>query len=361
MTDPRHIFLAAIGCVALAFFLSFAATPLSIFIAKKTGTIDVPTDDRRMHKTAIPRLGGIAIFISFLATTLLLRALIASGAIYDPAANEMLVKLSAILISGAVIFAVGVLDDVFTIRALLKLAGQIVAASLVFALGVRIPAVALFGWQFADGTPGAFLLSYIVTIIWIVAVTNMINLIDGLDGLAAGVAGIAALSIAYTAYINGYPIAAFAMCVLAGSALGFLPFNFYPAKVFMGDCGALFLGFAIASVSIISPAKSATIVAIIVPVLVLGVPTFDVLFAMFRRRLRGRSVFEADKGHIHHQLTRIGIGQRRTALMIYGVSGVMGIAAIVFSRELYFEAIGLFLIAFLFIIVLIWGWNKNGS
>jgi UDP-GlcNAc:undecaprenyl-phosphate GlcNAc-1-phosphate transferase len=187
----------------------------------------------------------------------------------------------------------------------------------------------------------------------------MINLIDGLDGLAAGVAGIAALSISYSAYITGYSTVAFAMAVLAGAALGFLPFNFYPAKVFMGDCGAMFLGFAIASVAIISPAKGATIVAIIAPVLVLGVPAFDVAFAMIRRRLRGQPVFEADKGHLHHQLSRIGIGQRRSALMLYGISGIMGIAAIMFTRDNFLEAIGLFLIAVLFIVVLIWGWNQK--
>jgi len=187
----------------------------------------------------------------------------------------------------------------------------------------------------------------------------MINLIDGLDGLASGVVGIAALAIAYSAYINGYPAAGFAMAIIAGAALGFLPFNFFPAKVFMGDSGAMFLGFALASVSIISPAKGATIVAIIAPVIVLGVPLFDIVFAMFRRVRQRQSIFEADKGHLHHQLTRIGIGQRRSVMMLYGISGIMGIAAVVFSRELYLEAVALFLIAVVFIIVLIWGWNKR--
>jgi UDP-GlcNAc:undecaprenyl-phosphate GlcNAc-1-phosphate transferase len=312
-----------------------------------------------MHDHPIPRLGGIAIFLSFFVGTLILRALISEGIIADQEAEEMLNKLVAVLVSGTLIFVLGIIDDFKNIHAVVKVLGQIGCASLAFALGIRIPAIAVFGWQFSGDSPGALFISFVITIIWIVAITNMINLIDGLDGLAAGVSGIAALSIAYTAYITGYSTSAFAMIILAGAAFGFLPFNFFPAKTFMGDCGAMFLGFAIATVSIISPAKSATIVAIIAPVLVLGVPAFDVLFAMFRRRVRGRPVFEADKGHLHHQLTRIGIGQRRSALMLYGISGIMGIAAVVFSRDFFLEAIGLFFIAVLFIIVLIWGWNKK--
>ena len=366
------VFISAFGCIALTFFLSFAASPLSIFISKRTGALDIPADNRRMHKDPVPRLGGIAIFVSFFVGTLVLRALVSGGyltgfhvsghLIQTPAdIEEMLAKLTAVLVSGSLIFVLGLIDDFKDIRALVKLAGQIGCSAIAFAMGIRIPAVDLFGWQFADGSTGDLFISFLITVLWLVAITNMINLIDGLDGLAAGVSGIAALAIAYTAYINGYATAAFAMAILAGAALGFLPFNFNPAKVFMGDSGAMFLGFAIASVSIISPAKGATIVAIIAPVLVLGVPAFDVAFAIFRRSARGKPVFEADKGHLHHQLARIGIGQRRAALMLYGISGVMGIAAIVFSRDFYLEAIGLFLIAVLFIVVLIWGWDKRDS
>ena len=355
MTSQAFIFLSVFGCIALAFFISLGATPLAILISKRTGAMDVPSDGRRMHSEPIPFLGGVALFISFFIGALVLRALIAEGYFADRDAEEMLVKLTAILVSGTLVFVLGLVDDFKNMKAKYKLLGQIGCAIVAFAMGIRIPAIALLGWQFADDSPGGLLISFIVTLLWLVAITNMINLIDGLDGLAAGVTGIAALAIAYSAYIGGYYTAAFAMAILAGATLGFLPFNFYPAKIFMGDSGALFLGFIFASVSIISPAKSATIVAIIAPVLVLGVPAFDVAFAMFRR---GKHVFEPDKGHLHHQLTRIGIGQRRSVLMLYGISGVMGIAAIVFSRDFYIEAIGLFFIAILFIIVLIWGWNK---
>ena len=359
MTTDSIMLFYALGCVGLAFLISLGATPLSILIAKRAGAIDVPTDSRRMHTRPIPRLGGIAIFIAFAVGTLVLRSLIAWGVIEDQGAEDMLAKLTAVLIAGTLIFILGFIDDFKNIRPLFKFFGQIGCAAVAFALGIRIPAIAVFGWHFTEGSFGGGFVSFIVTVIWLVVITNMINLIDGLDGLAAGVAGIAALSISYSAYITGYATVAFAMAILAGAALGFLPFNFYPAKVFMGDCGAMFLGFAIASVAIISPAKGATIVAIIAPVLVLGVPAFDVAFAMIRRRLRGKSVFEADKGHLHHQLSRIGIGQRRSALMLYGISGIMGIAAIVFTRDFFLEAIGLFFIAVLFIVVLIWGWNQK--
>jgi len=359
MTPSDIIIVSALGCIAIAFVVSFVATPLAIWISKRANAYDVPKDDRRMHTAPIPRLGGIAIFISFFVCTFILRALINTGYIADQDAATLIGKLQAVLIAGALIFLLGIVDDVKGLRARYKLLGQIGCASLAFALGVRIPAITVFGWHFTGETGAGMFVSFIITVIWLVAITNMINLIDGLDGLAAGVVGIAALAIAYSAYINGYPSSAFAMAVIAGASLGFLPFNFYPAKVFMGDSGAMFLGFALASVAIISPAKGATVVAIIAPVLVLGVPLFDIAFAMIRRLIRRQSIFEADKGHLHHQLTRIGIGQRRSALMLYGISGIMGIAAIVFSRELYLEAIGLFLIAVVFIFVLIWGWNKK--
>jgi len=359
MTGSTSIVVTALGCIAIAAIISLAMTPVSIMIANRAGALDVPRDNRRMHKTPIPRLGGIAIFVSFCVSVLILRELINAGYISDQDIPTLLDKLQAILISGLLVFALGVADDVKGLRPRYKLLGQIGCAALAFALGIRIPAVTVFGWHFANETGAGMFVSFIVTVIWLVAITNMINLIDGQDGLAAGVVGIAALAIAYSAYINGYPAAAFAMAVIAGSALGFLPFNFYPAKVFMGDCGAMFLGFALASVAIISPAKGATVVAIIAPVLVLGVPLFDIAFAMVRRVLRRQSIFEPDKDHLHHQLSRIGIGQRRAALMLYGISGVMGIAAILLSRELYLEAIGLFLIALLFIFVLIWGWDKK--
>jgi UDP-GlcNAc:undecaprenyl-phosphate GlcNAc-1-phosphate transferase len=352
---------AAVAFICIAFVISVAATPLSILIAKKTGAMDVPRDARRMHKRPIPRLGGLAIFISFLACVLIYRGLVLSGFAWahDPA--ETIPKLTAVIVGGIIIFVLGAIDDTLNLPAKVKLIGQIACAAVVFFMGLRIPAIKSFGWHFADDSPGGLIISFILTVFWIVLITNMINLIDGLDGLAAGVAGIAALAISYSSYIHGQYTAAFVMIILAGSALGFLPFNFYPAKAFMGDSGAMFLGFTLAAVSIIGPAKGSTLIATVAPVLVLGVPLFDVGFAVIRRKLRGQPIFTADKDHLHHQLTSMGMGQRRSVLMLYGVSGIMGIAAIVFSRDLYLEAVGLFSIAVVFILIFIWGWNKHDS
>jgi UDP-GlcNAc:undecaprenyl-phosphate GlcNAc-1-phosphate transferase len=328
---------------------------VSRLLAGKLGLIDAPDDDRRMHTEPVPCFGGFAIAAAFTIAILVCEQAVLRRYFWAFDAPLSVEKLNAALVGGILMFVVGALDDRFALRWRVKLGGQVVCAVVAFVLGVRIPAFNVFGWHFDTDSP----VSFILTILWIVAITNMINLIDGLDGLAAGVSGIAALAIGYAAYINGLYTVTFSMFVLAGAAFGFLPFNFYPAKSFMGDGGAMFLGFMIAAISIIGPAKGATILAVIAPVLVLGVPVFDVAFAMIRRAIKGRPIFAPDKGHLHHQLAKIGIGQRRSVLMLYGISGIMGIAAIVFTRSLYLEAIGLFFIAVVFILVLIWGWNKK--
>ncbi|MDR2610876.1 MAG: undecaprenyl/decaprenyl-phosphate alpha-N-acetylglucosaminyl 1-phosphate transferase, partial [Clostridiales Family XIII bacterium] len=274
--------------------------------------------------------------------------------------NEPFEKLTGVLAGGLLIYIAGVVDDIFTMKPFVKLLCQIGCASVTFALGVRIPAFAIIGLEFSAGSFWGVTFSYIVTVVWIIAITNMVNLVDGLDGLAAGVSVIATLAIAYSAYIHGQYTVTLAMLAVAGGAAGFLPYNFFPAKTFMGDSGSLFLGFMIGSISIIGPTKGATIIASVIPLFVLGVPIFDTVFAIFRRRARGGSIMAADKDHLHHQLSYIGMGQRRSVLMIYGISAVMGIAAIIFSRRLYLEAIFLFLTAVLFLVVLIWGWRSRG-
>ncbi|MCL2492952.1 MAG: undecaprenyl/decaprenyl-phosphate alpha-N-acetylglucosaminyl 1-phosphate transferase [Clostridiales bacterium] len=355
IADKGPLHVAVILCFVIALVVSLCVTPFSMWLAHKVGLIDTPQDERRMHKQPVPCFGGLAIFAGFMLAVLIfentpLRNIFST---YDLPAS--IPKLHAAMIGGALMFIVGVVDDRFDLRASIKLVGQIACACAAYFLGVHIPDFNLFGWHFGANS----VLGFLITIIWIVAITNMINLVDGLDGLAGGIAGIAALAIAYSAYIVGLYTVAFSMTVLAGAAFGFLPFNFYPAKSFMGDSGAMFLGFMLATLSIIGPAKGTAFMALIGPVVVLGVPLFDTAFAMIRRILRGQSIFMPDKGHLHHQLTRIGIGQRRSVLMIYGVCGIMGIASIVLSRGFVLEAIGLIAIAVLFIFVLIWGWNRN--
>ena len=314
------------GVFLLAAFGALAFSPLAIKIAPKIGAIDVPKDERRMHEKPMPRFGGLAIFVGI---------------------NLSLGVFLGIMIGGLLIYLIGIYDDLKGISPKGKLLGQIVSALIVCGFDVRIMFITN---HFTDkfGEDHLFLagaVSWIITVIWIVGITNTINLIDGLDGLAAGIAAIASLSIAYTAYIHGYYLGTMGMLAIAGGALGFLPFNFHPAKIFMGDGGSLLLGYFLAAMAVVQPAKGATLLAVLVPMLVLGLPIFDTAFAILRRTLNKRPIMEADRGHLHHRIMDTGMGQQRSVLTLYGISGVMGIAAILFSRDLFIETIGLFLIA----------------
>lgn len=320
-----------------ALVLSLAFTPVAIWLAPKIGAVDIPKDARRMHTKPMPRFGGMAIFLgSIIAMTIFL-------------GNDH--RVLGIILGGICIYALGVFDDLKGSPAKVKLLGQIGCASIVFAYGIRIQFITN---HFGDGHSYLVGISgYIITVLWIVGITNTVNLIDGLDGLAAGVSAIASLAIAYTAYIHGMYEVALAMLAIAGGAIGFLPYNFHPAKIFMGDSGSLFLGFMLATLSIMGPVKGATIFATLVPVLVLGIPIFDTAFAILRRIVNKRPIMEADKGHLHHRMMAVGLGQRRTVLMIYGISGIMGTAAILYSRDLFMETIGLVIIAATFIYIYI--------
>lgn len=342
----------------LPLIISWVLTPVSMKIAAKLRIIDIPKDKRRMHDVPKPCFGGMPIFVAATITITLIYLFMDDFLPIILNYDQPIEKLLGVIVGGVIIFAVGLLDDIKDLKPIVKLLLQIVAASVTFAMGVRIPTISAFNIDFSENAFW-FILGYLATVLWIVGITNTINLIDGLDGLADGVSVISAIAIGYAAYIHGQYTVCLAMMALAGAALGLLPFNFYPAKTFMGDSGALFLGFILASISLIGPAKGATIVTLMVPVLVLGVPIFDILFAIVRRTRKGMSIFNPDRGHLHHQLASIGMGQRRSVLMIYGISTVMGMAAILFSRQLHLEALFLFFAAVLFIIVLIWGWNDK--
>ena len=325
----------------LAFLMSFGISvflsPFSIFIAHKLKIVDVPKDNRRVHTKAIPRFGGFAIFISLTVTCMTIL----------PADSNMRGALAGITL----MFIVGALDDKFEFSAKVKLIGQIVSALVSYAMGVEITVIRnIIGdgyWQFGTA------ISAIVTIIWIVAITNAVNLIDGLDGLAAGVATIAAFSVAYVAYIHGSYLEATAMLTISGAALGFLPYNFHPAKAFMGDSGSLVLGFALACFSVGGNVKTGTVVAMVVPLLVLALPIIDTLLAIFRRLIKGMPLSMGDKDHIHHKVLRMGLGQVRSVLTLYCISGVMGAAAVLSSRGLRVETIALIGIALLHIFILL--------
>lgn len=327
--------------------VAFAATPLSIRIANKFGIIDKPKDERRVHKKPIPRFGGMGIFLGSMA-----------GLMIPAGMNN---KIAIAMLGGLLMYVLGVIDDIFDIKPLIKFGGQIIIASIVYSLGVRITFISnYFGAAGADSHANLILsagVGYLITVFWIVGITNAVNLMDGLDGLAAGSTAIMALSLAYIAYIHGTRLGSMPVCIalvaVAGGCLGFLPYNFSPAKTFMGDGGALYLGYMIAVLSVISPLKRATVVGALIPMLTLAVPIFDTAFAMLRRMLKHESIMHADKGHLHHHLMAAGFGQRRSVLIMYGIVGIMGIVAVLISRELYKDAFFLFLIALLYLCIII--------
>lgn len=320
----KWIFIAAM-------LISFGLTPLAIKLAPKIGAIDVPLDDRRMHKKTMPRCGGLAIYLASMIT------------IFVFLVDHIDVRIVGVAIGATLIFIMGLVDDIKRLSAKLKLGVQILSALILFTCSVQIsfisnpwgPDIIEFPW----------IVSLIVTVFWIVGITNTINLIDGLDGLAAGISFIATLCIAYIAVIHHRFDVAPAFLALAGSCLGFLPWNFHPAKIFMGDGGALYLGFMIAALSVMSPMKSATVVATILPLFVLALPILDTALAIIRRIRMGRPIMEADKYHLHHRILNVGMGHKRTVITLYCISGTMGVAAILFSRELFLEGGLLILIA----------------
>ena len=355
----------------LAFVITLALVPLTIKLAGKVGAIDIPKDNRRVHTKPIPRIGGVAIFVAITVSAIIASAsgLFSPGAVdrvngianihwdFDLLTEGRVNPTLGVVLGGVIIFIVGFIDDLKGMSPKVKLAGQIVAATFVYAVGVRIEFISNI---FGDGVANfSTFICYIVTVTWIVAITNTINLIDGLDGLAAGVVAIASLCIAYVGYIFGFYIGAFPMLAIAGGALGFLPYNFFPAKTFMGDCGSQYLGFMLASFSILGTVKSATIVAVLIPSLALFLPIIDTLLAIVRRAINGKPIMQADKGHLHHRLLKSGMGQRRTVLCLYGVCGIMGVAAVLLSRELYVETLGLLAVALLYGYVVLTDPNKT--
>ena len=347
MAETNYYLIKIIEALAISIVVAFAAAPLSIKLAHRFGIIDKPKDARRVHKKPIPRFGGMAIFLGSMA------------AMTIPAGMNGKIKIA--MLGGLLMYGLGVIDDLYDIKPAFKFLGQFGIASLVYALGIRITFISnYFGANVTDPHANVILsagVGYIITVLWIVGITNAVNLMDGLDGLAAGSVAIMSLSLAYIAYIHGIRLGSMPVCIalvaVAGGCIGFLPYNFSPAKTFMGDGGALYLGYMIAVLSVISPLKRATVVGALVPMLTLAVPIFDTLFAMLRRTLRHESIMKADKGHLHHHLMAAGFGQRRSVLIIYGIVGIMGIVAVLISRELYKDAFFLFLIAVLYLGIII--------
>ena len=334
---PLHFRI--IIAVAIALALSLAVTPAVKWFAHKVGAIDIPKDNRRVHKSPIPRLGGLAIFIGFIVSVLFMA--------------EIDVQVRGVLIGAIIIVVLGVLDDIYTLRAYVKFLVQIAAAIVAIYHEVVIE---VFSNPFAlgeVGSAGLFFLGYAaipITVIWIVGITNSVNLIDGLDGLAVGVSTISAVVMLIIALMVSYPNVAIIMAALAGACIGFLPYNFNPAKIFMGDTGALLLGYLLATVSIIGLFKFYAAVSLAAPLLVLAVPLFDTSFAFIRRLLRGKNPMAADRGHFHHRLIDMGLSQKQAVAVLYAVSGLLGLVAVVITTNEHMRA-AVFLIAAGFVVL----------
>jgi UDP-GlcNAc:undecaprenyl-phosphate GlcNAc-1-phosphate transferase len=305
------------GTLAPAFFIALGSAlllvPLVWRLALRFGLIDQP-DERKIHQTPIPRLGGVGVWLAFM---------LALGAVawwIQPLPHGQ--ALSGILAGGALLFLLGLLDDLFQLSPYVKLAGQLLAASVAFVLGVQINTLDL---------PGSAMLvlnglSFPITVLWLVGVTNSLNFIDGVDGLAGGVITMSALTLAVVAGFTHQPLAALLATLLAGANLGFLVFNFHPARIFMGDSGALFSGFTLAAIAVTGVLKT-PIVVMLLPILVLSVPLLDITYSTFRRLFRGSNPFLPDADHIHHRLLKAGLSQVRTVLALYGVCFIAGILA----------------------------------
>ena len=343
----------------LAFVVTFVATPYTIKIAKKVGAVDIPKDERRMHKKSMPKFGGPAVILGFLVSTIyLLIVMSMEKSINLFGFEEYWRKLLGFLIGIGIISAFCVVDDIKTIKPFTKLIGQILAAIAAVLAGIRIEGVTLPFLNFPEMHQ---VTSVILTIAWVVIVTNAINLIDGLDGLSSGISVISAVSLLIIFVLNGSSmVSVILITALAGALVGFLPFNFSPAKTFIGDTGSNFLGYALAIISILGSAKTYTAAVIVLPLIVLGLPIFDTLFAIIRRIIRGKSikaVFKADKGHLHHKLVARGYNQKQAVLILYGISAIFGIFAVILCDSGIWKALSFLLI----VIVAIASGYKNFS
>ena len=290
-------------------FVALVTTPIVIWLARRTGAVDRP-GVRTVHKRPIPRIGGVAIFVS--AMVLIVAVVFLDNSI-GKAFREVRLELTTLLSAASLVFLVGLIDDLRGLPARVKFIIELLATAALCAVGVRITDIGLpAGPIMALGFWG-----WLLTLLWVVGITNAVNLSDGLDGLAAGISAITSGVIAVLSIHTGDVIMAVFMLALLGSLSGFLFFNFNPARVFMGDCGSLFLGFTIAASSVMCMTKSAALVGLALPALALGVPIFDTLFSMLRRFLEGRSLFSSDRSHFHHRLLAMGLRQRHVVLTIY--------------------------------------------
>lgn len=324
----------------LAFITSFIMVPYTIKLAKKVGAIDMP-NDRRVNKKPIPRIGGIAIIIGFLVSSIyLIITMCIEKKINLNDGDNYKTKLLGFLLGISIISIFAYLDDIKDLKPWEKLLVQMGAAIIIYLCGIKIDVIneaVLPKW-----------FSFMLTVGWIVGITNAINLIDGLDGLSSGISLISSFLLLIIFTTNYSPlVSVILIACLGGAILGFMPFNINPAKTFMGDVGSQFLGFTLAVISILGVAKTVTLFVLVAPVLVLGLPIFDTIFAIFRRIKKGKSfkaVFKPDKGHLHHRLMKKGFTQKQSVAILYAFSTTLGLLAIILIEEGVWKALSFFVV-----------------
>ena len=306
---PAHLYIIVL---LSAFVIAYISMPLVIKLAHRIGAVDQP-DHRKVHSRTMPRLGGMAVFIAFITCTVFI--------------TKMSGPMLGLVLGACIIFLVGVLDDMFQLSAWIKLIGQIAAAAVAMYFGIMVH----FVTNPFDGLLSLGWLSLPLTLLWIVGITNAINLIDGLDGLAGGVSAIAASTLAIVCLFRGQTEVSLVAFILVAAVLGFLPYNFHPAKTFMGDGGSNLLGFVLGCLAIMGTTKSAALISLFIPIVILGIPIFDTFFAIIRRINNKSHIFGPDKDHLHHRLMAMGMSHRRSVFTIYAMSGFFAVMAITLS------------------------------
>jgi len=340
------------GDIAIAFMIAFVtafmATPHTIRLAKKLGAVDTPEDERRINKVTMPRLGGLAVILGFFVSIIYLLVVMTIENKIDLQYDNYEIKLLGFALGALIIGITCFIDDVKGVPALVKLSAQILAAIVVVRFVIRIDNLDLPLFNFENA---GNIFYTILTIGWIVGITNAINLIDGLDGLSTGISLISCLSLLIIFSLNNSPVISIVLITaLAGALCGFLPYNFNPAKTFIGDTGSNFLGYCLSIISIIGIAKTYTAIVIVAPLMVLALPIFDTLFAIIRRLIHGKSlkaIVMPDAEHLHHKMLKMGFTQKQAVLIMYGISATFGMFAVILMDSGIWKALSFALIIIL--------------
>ena len=342
----------------IAFLTAFMATPHTINLAKKLGAVDTPKDARRINKITMPRLGGLAVIAGFFVSIIYLLIVMTVENKIDLYQDNYIRKIIGFVLGALIIGITCFVDDVKGVPALVKLVAQIIAAIVVIKFGIRIDNLDI-PFVKIENTGIGYLFYLVLTIAWIVGITNAMNLIDGLDGLSTGISLISCLSLLIIFSLNNSPIISIVLITALGGALcGFLPYNFNPAKTFIGDTGSNFLGYCLSIISILGIAKTYTAIVIVAPLMVLALPIFDTVFAIIRRIIHGKSlkaIIEPDANHLHHQMLKKGFTQKQAVLILYGISAIFGMFAIILMDSGIWKALSF---AMIVIIIIAMGYKE---